>query len=702
MRTHLVNCACCGNLFKSNLATVKVCTDCKNRPCEICGKPFNRVWPFNQKACSEACRKILRVDPERLLKSNAKRSETVQANYGVSNIAKLSDTSVKIRPKAETIKKKECKLCGKLFNASGSKSICDAPHYRRCVICGTSFEFNKASNIPQTCSRKCSAELRKQKIASQSKICEYCNKPFTSTSNNTRFCSGPHFSNCLVCGNQFEVDLKTTRLSDLPKTCSHECAIKLSQQTSMERYGVPSPCQTIQARQAAREAAIQNQLQREMTCLERYGVTNPAKAIQVRNKISQTISNQLIQQCATMQYRYGVNYAMQSSKLYEKQRTSMSRCLTADGTVVDSSWEAIVYEFLTRNNIQFEYNSHSIPFEYNNEVRVTHIDFKVGDLLLEVKSPHLLEGVFDTAEKVPISKKLELYKQHHVVLVTSKSQRALFGKSNSSESNGLKYLNKCPEPLIGSDIDLFDHPEFPYRSDRPQCFYNVKVDGKPSSFEAFFNESIRWKMILNRINYTGGFVDSNQILIAMNVTRTCKQPSWFSKSLATRLIEKYCTSDTIVDSFAGWGTRHDAAKELGKQYIGIDLNPELIDWHTQNGRTISLGDATKFVFAENCSVFICPPYSDPKTGRCFEDYNFDRFTDSAKSLSQCDWLRTVMKNIPNANEYVMVCKIVDRGFEKYVTETLTNSSHLGKNHEYVIVVKNKDRLQALNTIKEIN
>lgn len=266
-----------------------------------------------------------------------------------------------------------------------------------------------------------------------------------------------------------------------------------------------------------------------------------------------------------------------------------------------------------------------------------------------------------------------------------------FGKPNSYESNGLKYQNKCPNPLIGVDIDLFKSPEFPFAEDRPKCFYRVKVDGKPSALEAWGDELIRWNMIKNRIEYSGGFIDSRQILNAMNITRTCKQPSWFSKSFAKKIIQEYCTSDTIVDPFAGWGARHDASVELKRNYIGSDYNSELVEWHKECGRNISFMDANEFYYDGECSVFICPPYSDKKTGRCFEDYNFEGFDNSAKAMSQCDWLQLCMNRIPNANEYVMVCKVVDEGWEKYVIDKKINKSHFGTNNEYIIVVKNSEK-----------
>ena len=179
--------------------------------------------------------------------------------------------------------------------------------------------------------------------------------------------------------------------------------------------------------------------------------------------------------------------------------------------------------------------------------------------------------------------------------------------------------------------------------------------------------------------YVGGYIDSKQILNALNVTRYCKQPSWFSKNFAKYIIQKYVTSNTVLDTFAGWGTRYDACKELNKNYIGCDLNKELVNWHNSVGRNIECADAKDFKYLGDCSVFICPPYTN------IEIY----FDNQDTSLTQCEWLSIVMKNIPNANEYVMVCKVVDKGFEKYIVETKENKSHFGLNKEYILVIKNE-------------
>ena len=325
----------------------------------------------------------------------------------------------------------------------------------------------------------------------------------------------------------------------------------------------------------------------------------------------------------------------------------------------------IMYNFLKRNNINFKCNVQQDKH---------YFDFIVDGLkfiILDINS---------------IKQQEQYLRDNKIIVITNKLNNSLIPKSNSNESNGLKYLNKCPNPLIGIDIDLLKNPQIPYREDRPKCFYDVRVDGKPSVSEAWQDELLRWKMIKNRIDYVGGFIDNRQILTAMNVTRNCKQPSWFSKQYAKELIQKYITTNIILDPFAGWGTRCDACKELNIKYYGWDLNKELVDWHKEKGRLFETGCGIKYGDANNiktdrkdCSVFICPPYTD------FETY----FEGQDLKTTQCEWLQIVMNNIPNAKEYLMVCKVVDPGFEKYIVEEKINKSHLGVNKEYVLLIKNE-------------
>ena len=436
------------------------------------------------------------------------------------------------------------------------------------------------------------------------------------------------------------------------------------------------------------------------TKLNRYGnenFNNRTKAIKTMNckyfgvGFNSSIIREKIEQ--TNLEKYNTKHPTQSNEVRAKcVKTAKNTKSNVDDSKFDSSYERDVYDYCKRNNIEIEDRQVPIKFEYNGKEHTTFIDFKIDGYLIECKGSHLLDGVFDYKQEVPIEKKLEIYKQNHVIIVSNNSN--LFPKAESKDSNGLRYLNKCPYPLIGIDIDLFRNPEFPYKKDRPECFYKVRVDNKPSALDAWSNETLRWKMIKNRIEYVGGFIDNKSILTAMNVTRTCKQPSWFSKKFAKDLIKKYITSDIILDPFAGWGTRCDAAKELKKKYYGWDLNEELVEWHHKQNRLFSNGCGIEYGDANNiktvrsdCSVFICPPYTDSET----------YFDGQDLKTTQIEWLKLVMQNIPNAKEYLMVCKIIDKPeYNKYIVETKINKSHLGTNNEYVLYVNQSNRAEFLS------
>lgn len=453
-------------------------------------------------------------------------------------------------------------------------------------------------------------------------------------------------------------------------------------QTNLKRYSVDNVFQNNNIKEKIKQTKLNrygnenfnNRIKAIKTSLERYGVEHPIQSKQIQEKIEQTNLE-----------RHGVKYPAQSKEVRAKAiKTAKNTKSNIDDSKFDSSFERDVYDYCKRNNIEIEDRQVPIKYEYNGKEHTTFIDFKIDGYLIECKGSHLLEGVFDYKQEVPIEKKIEIYRKNHIIIVSNNC--SLFPKAESEDSNGLKYLHKCPYPLIGIDIELFRNPEFPYRKDRPKCFYKVRVDNNPSALEAWSDETLRWKMIKNRIDYVGGFIDNKSILTAMNVTRICKQPSWFSKKFAKDLISKYITSDIILDPFAGWGTRCDAAKELNKKYYGWDLNKELVDWHHEKGRLfdtgcgIEYGDANDIkTIREECSVFICPPYTD------YETY----FEGQDLVTTQCEWLQIVMNNIPNAKEYLMVCKVVDAGFEQYVVGEKVNKSHLGTNKEYILLVPGK-------------
>lgn len=525
-----------------------------------------------------------------------------------------------------------------------------------------------------------------------SKLCKLCGKEFIPETRNQQYCKDIHYRPCPVCGKSMVIKYPSKK----PTGCSQSCILEIRKQTNLKIFGVENP--------AKLDSIKQKQAQ---TCVQRYGVSTPFRMSDFWEKVKQTsivkygtdrpVKSKIVQDKLKQVYehKYHVTTPLniphvraaikqvysdpnRVRQIFSKRVKSAKRYIVDDITF-DSRYEYDFYRFCKRNDLSVERNI-PIQFEYNGSTHTTFVDFRVDGQLFECKGGHLLSGCFDYFKHmIPIEVKLDVYAKNHVILITDYYGESLFKKHNGD----------VMDSLIGIDIELFRDPKFPYRTDRPTCFYHVGVDGNKSVYEAFCDEQIRWKMIMNRTKYMGGYIDARQVLTALNVTRRYRQPSWFSQSYAKQLISKYCTQSTVVDTFAGWGTRADACKQLHKNYVGIDLNSELVAWHKSHAHNITVGDARTFTYDKSCSVFICPPYYDSINHRCVEDYRFPEFDDECKKLTECEWLSIVMRNIPNASEYVMVCKSVSDEFKPYIVESKTNRSHFGSNNEYVVVVPNK-------------
>ena len=594
---------------------------------------------------------------------------------------------------------KICNACGKPFLPSGRNAwrmrYCQRRHYMKCKVCGSAFDCSFEKGIPNTCSKKCgdiykgmqtkATMLKKYGVSNPSQVAEFKEKARVSNAGH-RDETMQKIRNTMIQRYGAAIPRQVPELREkIDKTMlerygvinpSHSEAIKqkISQinsseevqakykATSMAHFGTEYPAQNPKSPNAWEN--IKDKF--ESTMISKYGETTPFMVPECKEKAKQTCID-----------RYGYEYVSQSPEIHKRQWNNRKSIQARDGLKLDSSWELLAYEFWKSLGCSVERDV-PIPFDYDGSTHITYIDFKVDGLLFEVKGQPYLQGVYDYNQTVPIERKLEIYREHHVILITNETMAYLFGHKDSTESNGLKHLYICPNPLIGVDIELFtDCPKFPYAENKPKCFYDVSVNGCPTQHSAFYDKKIRWDIINNRIQYVGGFIDEKEILVGLNVTRKAKQPSWFSERYAKYLISKYCKSTVIVDPFAGWGTRHDATIKLHRTYFGCDINADLVAWHKEHNRNIVCEDAKKFVFDWPCSVLICPPYGDTEI-----------YTTDQEVRSECEWLDIVMQNIPKASEYVMVCHNVTDKYKPYIVETKRNRSHLGENFEYVLVVPN--------------
>lgn len=309
-----------------------------------------------------------------------------------------------------------CKYCGEEFEAIGTQAYCDRDHYATCVICGKQFVYDPRT-LKQCCSRKCSSELRKQSIQATKKICKLCGKEFIPENNTQIYCKDIHFAPCVICGEPVQIPHDENYWLD--RTCSIECTNRRRANTCMERYGVSIASQTESARDKLRERAKENERSRKYNCLLKYGVDNVAKVPEIQDKIRNTIRSDTYQarvRESTLQ-RYGVLHTSQLPETHRKASLTRRKYIALDGTYVDSEYEKIVYDYCLNHGIKFEYQSTVIPYEHQDKLHKTIIDFNIDGKLYECKGGHLLKGCFDYAH-VPILVKLKLYAENDVTVIT--------------------------------------------------------------------------------------------------------------------------------------------------------------------------------------------------------------------------------------------------------------------------------------------
>ena len=234
-----------------------------------------------------------------------------------------------------------CQLCGKSFSATHKTAYCVECRTGKCIICGNDFVRTTKNPNQLTCSHKCSGIYRKQSGISKqvadkakntlsarygttnagtfkikSKICEYCGKEFTPTSNRQKWCSAPHYGPCPVCG-------KSILIRDMgigPQCCSMECRNALIEKTSLERYGAKNVFASEYGKAKIKETIERvygdekhfREIQHNSmvaTMVDRYGVENPLQSEEIKGKLIQTNME-----------RYGVPFVMQNPDVQAKQR----------------------------------------------------------------------------------------------------------------------------------------------------------------------------------------------------------------------------------------------------------------------------------------------------------------------------------------------------------------------------------------------
>lgn len=150
--------------------------------------------------------------------------------------------------------------------------------------------------------------------------CKECGKMFQPKTSRQMYCKDDHYRPCPVCKKLVLVKA----FGDPPRTCSAECMRKLSEQTSLERYGVKDAANTADALEKRKRTNLERygcedagnrpeaKEKRAKTNIERYGVENVGASATAKEK-----------RTATMIRRYGVDNAQKSAELRKRSQATI-------------------------------------------------------------------------------------------------------------------------------------------------------------------------------------------------------------------------------------------------------------------------------------------------------------------------------------------------------------------------------------------
>ena len=187
-----------------------------------------------------------------------------------------------------------------------------------------------------------------------------------------------------------------------------------------------------------------------------------------------------------------------------------------------------------------------------------------------------------------------------------------------------------------------------------------------------------------------GYVPEFIYGIGLSTSRKAPFVSYFKPALAKNLILKHLNNfNTIFDPCSGYSGRLIGSLCAGKNFIGYDINDVTIQESTQ------LYNYIKPLFSNlTCNLHVkdslnteqefdcmltCTPYEN------IEEWIDSKGNKITSKMNCDDWIDKLTQNF-KCKKYVFV---TDGNIKKYkdnIVEELENTSHFGKNKEYVVVI----------------
>lgn len=566
--------------------------------------------------------------------------------------------------------------------------------------------------------------------------CKWCGQEFVPKTARDAYCRNTHYQTCVVCGKQFEVDV---RAHPETKTCSKECRYKLAtknhdyvagvehqREALQQKYGVDNimklPDAVAKRKQANREKYgtdwyTQTDEYRERikeTCQEKYGTDHHLSAESVKEKRKQTNLE-----------KYGAENVFAADSVKEKihgvwkdkygvinpsQYPEFKHRAMSSGRA--SKLEQRICDLL--DNYRIEYERHYV---IRNDAYTHEYDFYIPRYKLLIDADGLyFHGYLDDPNGKQVidyydETRLSLVPEGHIfhVIVEGDEDAQLKQLVNILETSAgdlSKYDSylfewcrsiEFPYPKYSDDRMNLDWSHLcQYQNDKyvQQCrigesiikhfhpsIYSCHVDRCISPVAGWYDDNKLKQVIRNRLIYVNN-IDPSKILKGFSVSKICPSVSIFNPILARYLTLKYLDMfHEVFDPFSGFSGRLLGVTSTGRRYIGRDLNETAVRESNQIMKFLKFTYKDAVVQTKNIlksqgeyeCLLTCPPYGTK------EHYAAETIFKSCD-----DWIDECLQRF-KCKRYVFVVDKTDK-YKHNVVETIKSTSHFANVSEYVIVI----------------
>lgn len=259
-------------------------------------------------------------------------------------------------------------------------------------------------------------------------------------------------------------------------------------------------------------------------------------------------------------------------------------------------------------------------------------------------------------------------------------------------------LKKPKNNKSGSKAVVRFHPSMKFANRKgclsPYNYWQLLKEDK-ELFKKFYENRLRcsdWFKEKDGKNFhylEEGYVPEFIYGIGLSTSRKAPFVSYFKPALAKNLIMKYLSEfNTIFDPCSGYSGRLIGTLCCGKNYIGYDINDlvireslELYNFlrrYLYNNVTLQCLNSLETLGNFDC-MLTCTPYEN------IEEWVDSKGNKITSKMNCDDWIDKLTQNF-KCKKYVFVTDGNIQKYKNYVVEELENTSHFGKNKEYVVVI----------------